>query len=427
MSHLKVLEGNNCFERNGKPFFFLADTLWTAFSNITMEEWKEYLEYRKSQDFNAFQINILTQWDGGKPDTGLYPFQLKSERQFDFSQINEAYFSRAREMLDLAVEMGFTPALVVLWGNYVKDTWMSDNDPTNIIPLELVKPFSEYIAKCFKKYNPVYIISGDTDFRSELATEYYITALKAIREVDPEALITAHLGGGLAEIPAAFDNPGGLDFYMYQSSHNIESQDLAYTLAEKFSAMPAKKPVVNGEPCYEGHAFGGKYGRYNEFHVRRAIWQSLLSGAKAGVTYGAHGVWGWYKEGKEFSNEGYGGRPLIWRKALHLKGAWDASYAKWIFETFELFGLEAKDCIMNETREIRASMSRDLSRIAIYVPYNTDIKTNMDMSRYELFLINLTEKIVARPVLETKDGLSVIKMHDFNSDVLIIGKRKDKV
>ena len=31
--------------------------------------------------------------------------------------------------------------------------------------------------------------------------------------------------------------------------------------------------------------------------MRRAAWQSVLSGADAGITYGANGIWNWYKKG----------------------------------------------------------------------------------------------------------------------------------
>lgn len=424
MKRIKVSDAGNYFKQGDRPFFYLADTMWTAFSNATIEEWKEYLDYRKLQGFNAFQANLLTQWDGGKSDLGLYPFKLVDEKKFDFGHIREEYFKRVQEMLEIAVEKGFVPALVVFWGNYVKDTWMSDNDPVNIMPYELVRPYVQYIVNAFKKYNPIYIISGDTDFRSDIATQYYVTALDTIREMDPDALITAHLGGGVSQFPEEFVKPGGMDFYMYQSGHNIENQDFAYTLAEKFYAMPGKKPIVNGEPCYEAHCFGGKYGRYNEFHVRRAIWQSLLSGAKAGVTYGAQGLWGWYKEGKEFANESYGGKPLSWRRALELKGAWDAAFAKWIFEACNLFDLEPMyNGILNETKEIRMSGSPSSGKVALYIPYNCDVKVNMDLSGYKFTLINLSDKYFGKPEVKVSDGVSVIKMHEFNSDVVLIGQK----
>ena len=46
--------GNNQrnFVRDGKPFFYLADTCWSAFTNISEEEWEYYLTYRRQQGFN---------------------------------------------------------------------------------------------------------------------------------------------------------------------------------------------------------------------------------------------------------------------------------------------------------------------------------------------------------------------------------------
>lgn len=421
MSNLTISKTKDYFQRDGKNFFLLADTLWTVFSNSTLEEWEEYLQYRRMQNFNAVQINILTQWDGGKPDTGLYPFKIDAQGKFDFNSINEEYFKRAATMLEMAVEKGFIPILVVLWGNYVKDTWMSDNNPINIMPLEMVKPYTEYVVKNFSPYNPVYIISGDTNFGSEHAIKYYMTAMKTIKDLCPEALATLHLGGGLSEVPEDFINSEFYDFYMYQSSHNLESQDFSYKLAQDFYKKPVKRPILNGEPCYEGHAFGGKYGRYNEFHVRKAIWQSLLSGGKAGITYGAHGLWGWYKEGKEFENEGYGGKPMPWKTALRLKGAWEASFAKWMFETYNLFDLEPEDKILNDTQEIRLSVSKDSQKVVIYAPYNIDIKVNMDLGGYDWTMVNLNDKLFVKPEVIVENGKTVIKMHDFNSDVVMIG------
>ena len=43
---------NNILMKNGKPFFYLADTCWSAFTNIKDNDWDYYLDYRKSQGFN---------------------------------------------------------------------------------------------------------------------------------------------------------------------------------------------------------------------------------------------------------------------------------------------------------------------------------------------------------------------------------------
>lgn len=422
MKKLEIAVTKDRFLYNGKPFFYLADTAWTALYNPDFEEWEEYLEYRSMQGFNALQMSILTLLEGGSPDTGLYPFKF-NQGKFDFYSINEEYFKRAQIILNMALEKGFIPVLVVLWANYVRGTSMSDNDPANVMPLDVVKPYTEYLVKMFSNYNPIYMISGDTNFSSEQSALYYMSALEVIKSLCPNALTTLHLSAGLSQLPEDIFNSNLYDFYLYQSGHNLENQECSYKLAKAFYEKPIKRPAINGEPCYEGHYFGGEYGRYNEFNVRKAIWQSLLSGAKAGVTYGAHGIWCWYKDGKEFSNESYGGKSMPWRTALKFKGAWEATFAKWVFETYNLFDLEPKDAILNETQEIRMSVSSDSSKVVIYVPYNTDIKVNIDLSGYDWILINLSDKIYAKPTVIVGDFSSVIKMYDFNSDVLIIGIR----
>ena len=40
------------------------------------------------------------------------------------------------------------------------------------------------------------------------------------------------------------------------------------------------------------------YGRFQAEDTRKAAWSSILSGACAGVAYGAHGIWNWQKLNK---------------------------------------------------------------------------------------------------------------------------------
>jgi len=426
MSKISVSDSKDYFIKDGKKWFYLADTVWTAFSNITIDEWEEYLDFRKKQGFNAVQIYILHQWDGGESDLGLYPFVKKADGGFDIYDFNPEYFDRARKMLAIAVQKGFTPALFVLWCDIVADTWANNDRHGAAVPYEWIRPYIKYVVQTFSEYDPIYVTSGDTDFGSETTVKYYLAALEAVKEFDPAALTSMHLNPA-ADLPDAFVNSPCLDFYMYQSGHEKNNQSLAYKLARKFCAKPVKRPVVNGEPCYEGGLFGGSYGRFCEKDVRYAAWQSLLSGAKAGFAYGAQGIWGWYKDGKEFLNENFGGKPLPWRKSLEFAGAWDASFAKWLFEKFDMSALEPSDLVLNETDEIRLAVSarkNEIDKIAAYIPYNADVKINMDLRGFDLTLVELAGKRFARPEIVYNNGITTIKMHDFNnSDVLIFGQR----
>lgn len=117
--------------------------------------------------------------------------------------------------------------------------------------------------------------------------------------------------------------------------------------------------------------------------------------------------------------------PYDWRTALGLKGAWDVSFAKWIFEIYNLFNLEPKqELVLNETEEIRMAVSNDLNKVVIYVPFNITVKINMDLSQYDFTLINMSEKHFTKAELNVKSGITLFEAHPFNCDVLIVGKKQ---
>jgi len=419
MSRIRISDTNDYFICEGRPFFYLADTVWSAFTNATFEEWEEYLDYRKMQGFNVLQVNVLPQWDRSTSvnDT-IPPFKLKPDGSYDFYNINEEYFAKAEKMVRMAVERGFTPALFILWAKHVKGSWCWSQE--FIIPFDAIKPYVEYIVKVFAKYNPIFIASGDSNFQEGEEIEKYMEVLKVLKTIFPQCITSTHLGGGRLNLPDEF--AGCIDFYMYQSGHIIEQQNtLPWSMAKHFSKKSVKRPVINSEPCYEGHRYGERCGKFGEFDVRKAAWYSLLSGAKAGIAYGAHGIWSFHHKGDRFGWENCTNPPDDWRSALRFKGAWDMSFAKWLFETYNLFDILPAEIILDDTDEIRAASSRDFSKLAIYVPCSVNFRVNRDLSGYEWTLVNLKERNFAKPeIIKISEG-SFIKMNEFNSDILLIG------
>ncbi|WP_019909493.1 apiosidase-like domain-containing protein [Paenibacillus sp. HW567] len=421
---VSLSEKRRSFAVNGKPFFYLADTVWSAFTNASMQEWAEYLEYRKMQGFNVLQINILRQWDASESDIAIEPFGLDPNGYYDYHKLNEDYFERADEMLGMAVEQGFVPALVLLWCNYVPDTWASMFQKDNKMPLDCVEPYVSYVVKRFSKFNPIFLVSGDTDFPNETANAYYMKALETACSVSPSSLKTLHIQGRLREIPDSLEQHEGIDFYMYQSGHNSQYQSTAYEIAQHFYKKSWIRPVLNGEPCYEQISYSRNvYGRYSRFDVRKAAWQSLLAGGGAGVTYGAHGIWSWHKKGKRFGiveGEGFD-QPYDWRDALRFEGAWDYSFIKYIFENYNLTGLQPAEILLNPSPEIRAAVSDDT--IVIYVPVNTRLRLNLDLQKYTCTTIDLEHRRFAATEMSANGNQTTIHMHRFESDVVLIGEK----
>jgi len=425
MGYIRISDTKDYFIKDGKIFFYFADTCWSAFTNITIEEWKDYLNYRRLQGFNTIQIDVLPQWDRSATDIYMDPFEVLPNGKWNFNKINEKYFERARNMVEMMVERNLIPALVILWANYVPDNWLSkmlaEKGIFHVIPRENLEEYLYYVINKFKDYNPIFIISGDTDFEGEGATEYYLKALEMAKKYAPNSLTTLHLCGGYADVPEEIINSPYYDFYMYQSCHFKDKMHWAYETALKFYNKKVKRPIVNGEPCYEGIGSIGNYniyGRFTRNDVRKAVWQSLLSGAKAGVTYGAHGIWSWEKRIAEYSLSEHL-PPYYWRDALVFLGVYDVSFAKWIFEKYELYDIEpANDLLINDTQEIRISKGRN--KIVIYNPYNSNVILRLNED-YEWEGVELMERKFFVPEVKKTEGETIIKMSPFNSDSLLIG------
>lgn len=426
MSQIIVEKNSRTFKKDGKHFFYLADTCWSAFTNITLEEWEYYLNLRKYQGFNVIQINILPQWDASETDLNFNPLPYKDGKlkKFEFTEFNQEYFDRARYMCEMAKEKGFELALVVLWCNYVPDTWASKMFGNNIMPYDFIEKYIGKVNETFSDLNPLYIISGDTDFDTEDTKKYYLKASKELRRLAPKLLQTLHIKGRLDVIPEEFINM--IDFYFYQSGHNAENPAMPYLLAESFCEKYPIKPIINSEPCYEQMGYSRKmYGRFYQFDVRRAAWMSLLSGACAGVTYGAHGIYSWHKIGKTFGaglGEGFDS-PNPWNDAIKYPGAWDYGYIKYMLELYEIHELVPMNKIINSSDDIRMASTKNEDKMLIYVPINTNVKINKDLSECDIKIIDLVNKNVCSPNVEVKSEETTIYMHNFERDAVIVIKK----
>ena len=421
MGRLRVDQHQSNFVLDGKPFFYLGDTIWSAFTNVTMEEWEYYLKRRWEQGFTVLQINTLPQWDRCSADIGWYPFATEDGRTFDFTTWQEAYYENAREMCRMAVGYGFQLALVVLWLNYVPGTWGSRMIASNVMPKALVKEYAGKVVEEFDEFHPIYVISGDTDFDTPEAVSYYRDALDVVCEKSPESLKTMHIKRGYDVIPEEFLEK--IDFYMFQSGHNKEGQDMAYLLPDKMRRKYPKKPMINSELCYEQMGFSRKvYGRFQPRDLRKAAWTSILSGACAGVTYGAHGIWNWQKIHKPKNpvlGEGFDA-PFPWQEALQFPGAWDFGMIRGLLADMRIRELvPVNEILVNETEEIRAAVTED-GRYLIYVPYSTRIVLDKELAGYTARAVDLENRRNALVECRAQNGRTVFGMHPFMGDALVI-------
>ncbi len=293
----------------GKPFFWFADTCWSAFTSITEADWDYYLTRRAEQGMNVLQINTLPQWDRCCPDLGIWPYASEDGVHFDWHRPNQAYWDRAAAMCRAAVEHGIRPALVLMWCNYVPGTWgakIAERCGAEAMPREEVRAHVARVVENLGEFDPVYVVTGDTDFAGDEAIAYYEDALDEVVKRAPEALRTMHINRGNRTIPAQYLQPSGL--LHVPARPRLQGQPEAWHLPQDFIANYPKKPMVNSEPCYEQMgASRNVYWRFTAQDCRASVWSSILAGASAGVTYGAHGVWNWQTSRSQGS---------VWARAL---------------------------------------------------------------------------------------------------------------
>lgn len=425
---LQIADNKRTFIKDQKPFFYLADTCWSAFTNITMEEWEYYLSMRKQQGFNTLQINILPQWDASGTTLSYAPYEKDAQGAFQYDKMNVEYFTHAEQMCEMAVQEGFQLALVVLWCNYVPNTWASKMKDQNVMPYEHIEAYVEQVHTSFSRFQPIYVISGDTDFSTE-ANRHYQKAFDCLKPKARDCLFTMHIRGRLDIIPEPFIKD--MDFYMYQSGHNaqIENLNTPFTLAQTFYTNYPAKPIINSEPCYEQMGYSHRmYGKFYPFDIRRAGWMSVLSGACAGITYGAAGIYSWHKVNQSFGmglGEGFD-RPNAWQDAIQYPGAWDYGYMRYLFEQYQLEELVPCDLVENATDQIRCAKTSDASSILLYVPVNTTIRLKELEGAYTVQIIDLSERRIAYGSIEQQTDTTVLPMHRFPQDCLYILKRSEQ-
>ena len=101
-------------DASGLPFFYAADTQWLLFWAYTLRDAALIIERRASTGFTALQVSLLPFGNARAKAVGAHAFANASTLE-----PNEAYFTHAEAVLDLAEAKGLAVYLVPLWYNQV--------------------------------------------------------------------------------------------------------------------------------------------------------------------------------------------------------------------------------------------------------------------------------------------------------------------
>ena len=196
MGKLTVAESQDRFLLDGRPFFYLADTAWAAFANLSLDEWARYLKVRRLQGFNALQISILpVTHDQSMSETNTDPVSAPMKTATGISRPSTRPIStRPRRWSRWRSSRALCPC----WACFGAATCPARAVlKAVLLPrpclLRRSKPYARDAAARFKRFDPAFFISGDTRFESPEEAPYYMAALQIVEEVCPDALLTMHL------------------------------------------------------------------------------------------------------------------------------------------------------------------------------------------------------------------------------------------
>lgn len=407
--------------RDGRPEFLLADTLWAAFSRMTDVEWLDALRLRRRQGFNAVNVSVLPiAHDRSLGGDAAAPFAVRPDGSWDLDEPDVAYFRRARRLVATAHDLGLTAVLVVLWCNYVPNTWGSAKTPEMAMSEHQTLAYVDLVLETFSDLEPIFCVSGDDSLDDPVALARYAAALHQLKAGAPRCLTTTHSSPS-ARLPQRWADDPALDVYAYQAGHDDGWEERSVELPEHYVRLHPRKPLVSMEPCYEGHGYGGGRARHDARNVRRASWSGLLAGAGAGLGYAANGAWSWHRVGEDFNGEPFSGMPLPASRALELPGAWDVGLLRRIVEAHRLFDLRSRqDLVVDDHSGARFALSDDGTRAAAFLPHAFRLRLDLDLSDWSVATWDLAQGRRDHVAWSLDGGHSVFEQPDVTADLAYV-------
>lgn len=320
---LSVKENCPYFFNGDKLFFWLGDTAWLMFHNLTVEEIEIYLRNRAEKGFNVIQVVAAHHL----PAQNVYGCQAFQGQGISAPVAGGEH--NYWEIVDFAVKeaerLGMYIALLPHWGQIAAVTDQS-----------AMESYVHFLAQRYgNARNVIWVTGGDT--RGNEAYDYWCTMGNILKKECPSQLVTFHPFGRTSSIDY-FPEESWMDFHMFQSGHRRydqrtlkawddssrkvqDTESTAYygednwRYVQEVEKLSAVKPILDAEPSYEHipqglHLENEPY--WTKEQVRRYGWWSVLAGA-AGFTYGHNSIMQFYTgEGKSafFAR-------LPWMDSLH--------------------------------------------------------------------------------------------------------------
>jgi len=362
---------------DGTPFLWLGDTAWNGALRSRQQDWEHYLRVRRTQGFSAVQF-VTTQWRAFSKDAHGQVAYLDGEKV----GVNPAWFQRLDPKVAAVNAHGLVAAPVVLWA-------AAPQDPGRALSVENAARLARYICSRYGAYQVIWLLGGDGNYGGDNAARWRRIAAEALPAAQPR-LTTLHFCGQHWPMDD-LRNDEWLDFVGYQSGHGSSIPHVKWLVQGPPSRDWLKEPVrpiVNLEPNYEGHpSYHGPL-VFNDWHVRRALYWSLLISPPAGVTYGNNSIWLWAERPEVPEGHEAIGQVAPWRNGLEPPGVRSVVRLARFFGSIPWRTLRpAPDLLQHQpgaedpNLHVAAALSEDRKLAVVYTPKGGALPLRTDRIR----------------------------------------------
>ncbi|PJF47804.1 MAG: hypothetical protein CUN48_06890 [Candidatus Thermofonsia Clade 3 bacterium] len=302
---------------DGRPFFYLGDTIWELFHRLNRSEAEVLLRDRAAKGFTVIQAVVLAEEDGLNAPN---PYGHCPLVDHDPARPNEAYFTHVDDLIHMMASLGMWCGLLPTWGDKWNRKWGIGPE---IFTPENAYRYGEFLGRRYRDQPIIWILGGDRPVEKPEHRDIVNAMAAGLRAGDAgRHLISFHPSGGHSS-SEDWHTADWLDFNMAQSGHarNAPNWEL---IARDYARTPTK-PCMDGEPPYEDHpaGFDIAQGYLEAYDARKALYWSLFAGAH-GHTYGCHAIWQCFAPGrnpKSFCRH-------TWQEAMHFPGSGQMQHAK---------------------------------------------------------------------------------------------------
>lgn len=371
---------------DGRPFFYLADTAWELFHRLDREEATHYLETRARQGFTVIQAVALAELDGLRAPNAYGRLPLLDENPATPDEAPGGYWEHVDFIVRAANRLGLFIGMLPTWGDKWNQAW--GKGPEVFTP-DNARAYGRWLGARYRDADLLWILGGDRPVETDAHRAIVESLAAGLREGDGGAhLRTFHPAGGRGSSEWFHDAPW-LDFHMRQNGHVAGYPRYAKT-REDYDRTPPK-PVLDGEPLYEGHPIDfhpDDNGHSVAADVRRPLYWDLFGGA-CGHTYGHHSVWQMFDPAKSEPRN----RPLCsWREALDAPGARQMAHARRLLESLPYFTRVPDDSVLVPDphpsvvpgagdRRFAATRDADGAYLLVYAPVGVPFQVRLDTLR----------------------------------------------